>query len=64
MKAHPFHEFPKHLYHAEKPAVIAHNAADEAEARESGYGDEYVHQEYPQYVDGKLVLKAEPATEE
>lgn len=78
---HPFHEFPKHLFHQASHvasllltaseeqtlsrigfpgnAVIAHNAAEEKLARLAGYGDEYVPQEYPKYLDGKLVTAPE-----
>lgn len=58
-KPHPFHEFPKHLHHASKPAVIAHNSEEETAARDAGYGDEYIHQEYPKHVHGRTVNNAE-----
>lgn len=59
---HPFHQYPVHLYHAEKPAVVAHTAVEEANARADGYSETYVHQEYPKHViraaDGVTVTVA------
>lgn len=55
---HPFTQFPKHLYHATEQAVIVHTAQEEAEARANGYQDEYVHQEYPKHVNGRVVNNA------
>lgn len=49
----------KHLYHAEKPPVIAHTAEHEAKFRAEGYGDDYIFQEYPKQVNGKTVKNAD-----
>lgn len=62
---HPFHEFPKHLY-SDKPkhgelakllhvketptGIVVHNKEHELAARLDGYGDKYIHQEYPKHV--------------
>lgn len=40
----------KHLYHETKPPVVVYTAEDEAKYRAEGYGDEYIHQEYPKSV--------------
>ena len=48
-KPHPFHEFPKHLYHATKLPVIAYDKETEAKARAEDYGDTYI----PQGVEPK-----------
>lgn len=49
----------KHLYHPTKPAFIAYTADQEAAALADGYGEEYVHQEYPKSVNGKTARNAE-----
>jgi hypothetical protein len=47
---HPFHAFPKHLFHASLPPAVVYNAVDEQEAREKGFTETYVHQDYPKDV--------------
>lgn len=47
---HPFHEFPKHLFHAKFEPRIANNKEEEDRLRRHGYTEHYVHQEYPKAV--------------
>lgn len=53
------HSKEKHLYHATKAPVVVYTAADEQKALAEGYGYEYIPQEYPKHVNGKLANNAE-----
>jgi hypothetical protein len=50
-----------HLYHATKPAVVAHTDAEAAQFEAQGYGTEYIPQEYPKYdaASGRTFKSAE-----
>jgi hypothetical protein len=54
----PQKEFPKWMYHETLLPVQAFNADEEASARAHGYGDVYIHQDYPKckyHWNGKTV---------
>lgn len=63
MRAHPFDEFPKHLHKAGRAPIIAHDRETEQDARDRGYGDEYVHQPYPKAVGNAIAHNAEEEAE-
>ncbi len=50
----PFHEFPVHLYHKEKPAVVANDSETRDKALADGFSTEYQPQEYPKMVHGEV----------
>ncbi len=63
---HPFHAFPVHLFHESKPPIVANDAETESKARADGYGETYVHQDYPKHVnheDGSVTVLSAPPEE-
>lgn len=58
---HPFHEFPIHLYHKEKPAIVANDAETRDKALADGFGTEYVPQDYPKMVHAEVADAKEQA---
>lgn len=63
---HPFHAYPKHLYHASEPATIVYTKEDEAKARAEGYTETYVPKAFPKHVkraDGVTVIANNKAEE-
>lgn len=50
-----------HLYHPTRQPLVVYTISETAEALEQGYGPNYVPQEYPKYVGGKLVANEEEA---
>lgn len=56
---HPFHEFPKHLFHEGKDPLVVQNAKDEAAALTDGYTLKYTFKEFPKMVDGVIANNAD-----
>lgn len=56
---HPFHEFPKHLFHEGKDPLVVQNAKDEAAALADGYTLKYAFKEFPKMVDGVIANNAD-----
>jgi hypothetical protein len=56
---HPFHEFPKHMYHEGKDPLVVQNATDEAAALADGYTHKYAFKEFPKMVDGVVANNAD-----
>ena len=57
-----FASYPKHLHDGKGPARIVHNAVEEKEAREAGYGDAYIPQHDPPPLPADPEAEPEQAT--
>jgi hypothetical protein len=63
-KIHPFHAFPPegiHLYHADKPPIVAHDSETRDKAIADGYTTEYVPKDYPKVVHAEVADAAAQA---
>lgn len=49
----------KHLFHSTDAPVVVHTPAEEEAARQKGYGDSYIVQEYPKQIGEVVVHNAE-----
>lgn len=62
----PMSDYPKWMYHATEAPRMVKNEADEETLLGQGWSSTYIHQDYPKWVDGKVIKSPEeepaPAT--